>query len=427
MEDLARTVYPDMVNPSEMDLFLAGLRYCREVAKAPLTLQFAYVNSHVKSWNRLISEPVDEQVLVLCLFTYDKEEFDNRPLDEDVKMLEKALGSKATWWELKWWMECILIFFFVCDLLLTLFWEAGNLCGRWRSTFNHKHLTRLGKDEETGIVCSSLCLVAEIGHAFPPMPSNMARLAGHRDTLSTAVHDVREYMERLHRCACATFLRLSEPPRCFTVSKDELWLADWHTPGRMHVWDFSADSITLQLAYTLPSPCKDEQILAAAFDAQRDTFSAVSESGTIWAWDVLTRTCSHDPIVLQGFIHISGANLTTALETRETYRLDQKFPRRRPHFVLGTTRPSRSLRRDTGDRSSRFRSRPTANTSQQQHGAVVNHVLISNDRSLLIPGAEDGTVCIRKMKDVLSRKADAWGPMARRIFINFVHGSGERA
>ncbi|KAI0757690.1 hypothetical protein C8Q80DRAFT_1116732 [Daedaleopsis nitida] len=105
MEDLARRVYPNMVNPSEMDLLLAGLSYCREVTKAPLTLQFAYVNRNVKSWNRLVKEPVDEQVAVLYLFKYDEEEFNNRPLDKDVKKLEKALGSKATWWELKWWME----------------------------------------------------------------------------------------------------------------------------------------------------------------------------------------------------------------------------------------------------------------------------------------------------------------------------------
>ncbi|KAI0757691.1 hypothetical protein C8Q80DRAFT_1134915 [Daedaleopsis nitida] len=105
MQDLARKVYPDMVNPSQIDLLLAGLDYCREVAKAPVTLQYAYVSRNVKSWNRLVKEPVDEQVLVLCLFKYDEEEFNNRLLDEDAKKLEKALGSKATWWELMWWMD----------------------------------------------------------------------------------------------------------------------------------------------------------------------------------------------------------------------------------------------------------------------------------------------------------------------------------
>lgn len=107
LRDLARSVYPDMDDPFDIDLLLAGLRYCQRVAGAPVTLQFAYVSKNAKNWNRLITKPVDEQVTVLCLFKYDKEEFDNRLLEEDAKKLEKALGSRATWWELKWWLEYI--------------------------------------------------------------------------------------------------------------------------------------------------------------------------------------------------------------------------------------------------------------------------------------------------------------------------------
>lgn len=237
----------------------------------------------------------------------------------------------------------------------------------------------------------------------------------------------------------------------FAVSCDERWLADWHRPGALLVWDLTPDIPSLHLEYVLPMSNRHggspvlEEVISATFDSSHASLVAVSNCGMVWSWDVLTgmplrrpcRLCepsllspsrhvAFSPVGLRlGLLQGSGGSLEGSRAGSPSPDYSMMV------YDLSAGGPYHSVRLDghTGSIPA-FSFYPdgeyvaTASADHTvrlwrtsdglcletftEHEAGVTHVSFSGNGSILVSGAdlEDGTMHIRRTQDVLSRHSD---------------------
>lgn len=238
----------------------------------------------------------------------------------------------------------------------------------------------------------------------------------------------------------------------FAISADERWLADWHTPGRVLVWNVVPEAPTLHSRFTFSDSSESsrpdpEFLLAMTFDHSDDPIRSlchlvgVSNRGAVWRWDVETGAPVHGPWKLPAHASELSSGTASIAFSRSGLRMAWICPDyRAPESVRGPSRVrvfDLSKSRRTGGRRARsvlleghdgpvnaFAVTPRGDyiatasadgtvrlwrtedgqclrTFTEHEAAAVTHVVISDDGSILASGAEDGTVCVRKMEEIL--------------------------
>ncbi|KAI0747243.1 quinon protein alcohol dehydrogenase-like superfamily [Daedaleopsis nitida] len=247
----------------------------------------------------------------------------------------------------------------------------------------------------------------------------------------------------------------------FAVSADEHWLADWHTPGTMLVWNLTiGNHTTLHSRFALPPSngqeraASEEYVLAATFSNEEDGFYylvGVSNRGTVWIWDVESGIPLRQPFKLRhptgladasqiafsrSGMRLAWTSLCEAVRSPDDQARSQWYLGPSYHSTIrvfnlsdcrrtvdGRTVPSILLRGPDVAQVNTFALAPkgeyVATASEDhtvrlwdtedgscirtltEHDAPVTHVVISHDGEILASGAQDGAVCVREMQEVL--------------------------
>ncbi|PIL28180.1 hypothetical protein GSI_09717 [Ganoderma sinense ZZ0214-1] len=88
-------------DPSEPNLFLAGLDFIRDVTnRHDIAIHIAWVTQRNKDQIPSIELEVGETTFVVCLFPLEREAYMNRITQENVDMLAEFFGTKPSWWEI---------------------------------------------------------------------------------------------------------------------------------------------------------------------------------------------------------------------------------------------------------------------------------------------------------------------------------------
>ena len=258
-----------------------------------------------------------------------------------------------------------------------------------------------------------------------------------------------DYIQRVDHDVGIKASHMIRPGR-FAISANEYWLADWHRPGSMLVWNLSTDLPSLHSRYVFPMThvssleAEGEEYVAATFDCHSASLVAVSDRPMVWSWNVASGIPLRRPARLRD---APGLTLhSRAVFSRHGMRLgwipepmDPDDVARAKHAGLGAhvvmvldlstpTRPSRPIALwGHSDRihafafssDGHFVATASADKTVRlwrttdgrcletftEHNTEVTHVVISENGRVLASGGKDGTVRVRKMERVLLRDA----------------------
>ncbi|KAI0754253.1 WD40-repeat-containing domain protein [Daedaleopsis nitida] len=241
----------------------------------------------------------------------------------------------------------------------------------------------------------------------------------------------------------------------FNISPDDHWMADWHSPGYMLVWNLEdSDHPRVHSRFTLPTTTnthspETEEIVAAAFSSHSTVLVAVSSRGNVWSWDVTTCIPLFRPYRLHSLCH--PPSTSTLQFSRDGLRLawvcskshsehskladdDQPNEMLAPECTTSLTvldlsdptRPRSLLLRGHDAAITSFSFSPSGThiatasadmtvrlwkTSNgdcmrvfMEHQACVTCLVFSADGSTLVSGAADGKVCVRELCEVEREK-----------------------
>ncbi|KAI0749446.1 WD40-repeat-containing domain protein [Daedaleopsis nitida] len=293
-------------------------------------------------------------------------------------------------------------------------------------------------------------------------PSNIILFMGSDGVIHCIDHDHR-------RVTTATTIRTHpRPPMqlrelAFAVSADERWLADWHYPGTILIWDLGADRMlpSVRWEFQLPTPSRRdaqaEVVLAATFASHYNTsLTAVSSHGRLWHWDITkgiplcppVRLCrlssfsSSLPAISMSTVTFSqdGSYLAWISPDRASSKADVEehgtslvvFDISDPSLIRRGRR-SFQLRGNGAGISVFSFSRTglyvvTGSASVVQvwrthdasciqvftehfHWTLVTHLVMSNDGNLLVSGGNDGSVCVRNIRGMFESAGAQLAPV----------------
>ncbi|KAI0713901.1 WD40-repeat-containing domain protein [Earliella scabrosa] len=222
----------------------------------------------------------------------------------------------------------------------------------------------------------------------------------------------------------------------FAVSSDEWhWVADWHRPGTMLVWNLVFEVPSVIWKYALPTQhdFDHEEVLATTFHSQNTALLAVTNRSMIWSWDVATGRPLHRPVRLRASldskrITFSRTGMRLGWISDDSSGLSRAGPDISPFMTVldlsTATNPGQLIRLHghaapilafafssdghivataSADHTVRlWRTRDgTCLETLTEHKAPVTQVAISVNGKVLASGAEDGTVRIRQMERVM--------------------------
>ncbi|KAI0737415.1 WD40-repeat-containing domain protein [Daedaleopsis nitida] len=240
--------------------------------------------------------------------------------------------------------------------------------------------------------------------------------------------------------------------KAFCLSPDKRWLADWHRPGNMVLRDVAPDIPTIRWWFTLPTygyrgadlEWAIEEVLTATFNSHCTILVAITTHGRVWRWDVTTGVPTGRPTRINNQ-HITfppTANVSFAPECMLSAWTSSSDLHSRPstlrqsdasesapgHFVtvvdlarlpyamlhlhghsarvhaFAFSPRGVYIATASADRTVRVWRTSDGACIQTLRGHLnggVTHVAISGNGRFLVSGADDGTVCLYTMEEVL--------------------------
>ncbi|KAI0741854.1 WD40-repeat-containing domain protein [Daedaleopsis nitida] len=225
--------------------------------------------------------------------------------------------------------------------------------------------------------------------------------------ISISLDGEPEYPPRVH--PTSSRLRAGS----FAVSPGEGWLADWHTPGMVLVWDIVAESPTLHSrfifpslsAHTTPRSPDPEFLLAATFDNLEEASHSlchlvgVSNRGAVWRWDVLTGAPVRRPWMLPHASELSSGGTSSITFSRSGLRLAWICPDRGSLGSAPSRGPSTVRVFNLSHSQPGTGGRQTRSVVLEGHDGAVNAIALTSWGDYIATASADHTVRLWRTED----------------------------